>query len=388
MKSTRIKLILIGAILVVLILLKLITPEVYHGYDAGFYRAMSRDLISDNPNTTTAPYSYRVLTPWLLHYIPLETETAFAIYNIILCAISAYLLFFLLIDTGGDNLEAGLGVFFFLSSWVNARFSLFYPVHIDGTYYFILILSFLSILRKNSSLFFISLLLGALTREYFLSLIPVYYFYRKEKGCLLDRAILWKTVKLSIIPVLIFFLIRILIPRANQDFNYLKHGLYFSRIFFIHGRRILHSYLNIYGVVIFILLLHLPSLISFLRKNLYLAIYLLLSISFLMIGGSDHCRINFISFPAILICLVAILKKHRRIYRNILMVGYLIIAQLFLMRVFSPMTTENWRKIWWSNVSFCPEMEFERSIIRYGLAAAAFILIYLGLSLRARTSRQ
>jgi hypothetical protein len=380
----RIKLILLGSILAGLLILKLITPEVYHGYDAGFYRAMSRELISDNPNTTTAPYSYRVLSPWLLHYIPLETETAFAIYNTILCAISAYLLFFLLIDTGGDNLEAGLGVFFFLSSWVNARFSIFYPVHIDGTYYFILILSFLSLIRKRDSFFFIALLLGSLTREYFLSLIPVYYFYRKEKGCFLDRAIFWNTIKLSIIPVLIFLLLRILIPRANQDFNYLEHAIYFSKMFFLYGRRIIHSYLNIYGVVIFILLLHLPSLISFLRKNLYLAIYILLSVFFLMIGGSDRCRINFINFPAILICLVAILKRHRNIYRNKLMVGYLVIAQLFLMRLFSPMTTENWRKIWWSNVSFCPETDFHHSLIRYGLAAAAFLLIYLGLTLRKK----
>ena len=80
----RIKLILIGSILAGLLLLKLITPEVYNGYDAGFYRAMSRELISDNPRTITAPYSYRVLTPWLLHLIPLEAETTFAIYNSIL----------------------------------------------------------------------------------------------------------------------------------------------------------------------------------------------------------------------------------------------------------------------------------------------------------------
>jgi len=380
----RIKLILIGSILAGLLLLKLITPEVYNGYDAGFYRAMSRELISDNPRTITAPYSYRVLTPWLLHFIPLEAETTFAIYNTILCAISAYLLFFLLIDSGGDNLESGLGVFFFLSSWVNARFSIFYPVHIDGTYYFILILAFRGIIRKNNTLFFIALILGAFTREYFLSLIPAYYLYQKKKGCFLDGPILWKTVKLSLLPALIFILLRILIPRSNQDFNYLEHGLYFSRMFFLYGRRILHSYLNIYGVVIFLLLLHLPSLISFLRKNIYLAIYILLSIFFLMIGGSDRCRINFISFPAILICLVAILKRHRSIYRNKLMVGYLVIAQLFLMRVFSPMTTENWRKIWWSNVSFCPKMEFQQSLIRYGLAATAFLLIYLGLSLREK----
>ncbi|MEA1929032.1 MAG: hypothetical protein U9N73_12570, partial [Candidatus Auribacterota bacterium] len=58
------------------------------------------------------------------------------------------------------------------------------------------------------------------------------------------------------------------------------------------------------------------------------------------------------------------------------------------MRIFSPMTTENWREIWWSNVSFCPEMEFHNSLIRYGFAASAFLLIYLGLSLRERKSNQ
>ena len=279
------KLILIGAILIGMLLLKIITPVVYHGYDAGFYRAMSRELISSNPKTATAPYNYRVFTPWLLHFIPLETETAFAIYNIILCALSAYLLFFLLTDAGGSCREAGLGVFFFLSSWVNARFSFFYPVHIDGTYYFILILAFWSLFRKNNTLFFIALLLGALAREYFLALIPVYYLFRKEKGRFLDREVLWNTIKLAAGPVFIFLLLRLLIPRANQDFSYWNHALYFSRMFFVHGRRIVHSYLNIYGVVIFILLLHLPSLISFLKKNSYLTAYLLLCLLFLMVGG-------------------------------------------------------------------------------------------------------
>ena len=378
----RVKLILIVAIVGGLFLLKMITPEVYHGYDAGFYGAMSRELISDNPKTTTAPYNYRVLAPWLLHILPLKTEPAFALYNLTLCALSAYLLFFLLTDTGGSYLEAGLGVFFFLFSWVNARFCLFYPIHIDGTYYFILILAFRSLLKKNDALFLIALILGAFTREYFLALIPIYYLFRKEKGCLLDRGALWKTLKLAGLPVIIFLSLRIMIPRSNQDFSYWSHAMYFTRMFFVHGRRILHSYLNIYGVVVFILLLHLGSCITYLKKNAYLAVYLLLSLLFLMTGGADRCRINFISFPAILILVVAAMKNHREIYRNPLMAGFLVAGQLFLMRVFRPMIIENYRRIWWSNVSFCPEAVFRRSLAGYGMVAVAFLLIYLGLYLR------
>ncbi len=380
----KVKLTLIGAIIAGLLLLKLITPRTYTGYDAEFYGAMSRELISDNAKTTTAPYSYRVLAPWLLHFLPMKTETAFAFYNAVLCALSAYLLFFLLIDSGGSNLEASLGVFFFLSSWVNARFSIFYPIHIDGTYYLVLVLAFSALFRKNDLLFLAALTAGVLTREYALSLIPVYYLFRKKKGSFLDREILWKTVKIAALPVVFFILLRLLIPKSNSDFSYWSHAGYFARIFFIHWRRVAHSYLNVYGVAIFIILMSLPFSIGYLKKNSYLAAYLLFSIFFLMTGGADLCRINFISFPAVLITAAAAMKRHRSIYKKGLMIGFLVGAQLYLMRVFRPLITENYREIWWSNVSFCPEPVFRQSLVRYGIIAAIFVIIYTGFYLRRR----
>ena len=76
------------------------------------------------------------------------------------------------------------------------------------------------------------------------------------------------------------------------------------------------------------------------------------------------------------------MRRHRDVYQNKLMVGFLAVCQLLLMRVFLPMVPANWREIWWSNVSFCPEAVFHHSLVRYGLAAGAFLVIYIGLSLR------
>lgn len=383
----KIKLILIASILGSLLLLKLITRESYTGYDGSFYAAMSRELISPNPKTTTASYCYRILPAWLLHFVPGETETSFLIYNAVIGLISAYLLFFMFINSGYSHLESALGVFFFVFSWINVRLHFFYPILVDATYYLIIILAFRALFRKNDSLFLVSLTLGALTRENFFSLIPAYYFYRKEKGRLWDRKVFRKTAALAAGPMLLFFLLRVMIPNTNPDFSYWENVAYFARMSFIYRNRVIHSYFNIYGVVMFILLLHIPTVLRFLRRNLYLSVYLFVSIVIPLFTGGDISRYNFFSFPAILILALQAMREHRNIYRNKLMVGFLVASQLYLMRVFSPMAAENYRKIWWSNISFCPQDVFLKSSLRYAFFGIAFLVLYLILYLNLRRKR-
>lgn len=372
----KIKLILAASILAGLLLLKLITPERYTGYDGGFYRAMSRELVSPNTKTTTASYCYRILPAWLLHFLPLETETAFLVYNAVIGSVSAYLLFFLFLDSGYSLLESSLGTFFFFFSWINVRLHLFYPILVDATYYLIIILAFWALLRKNDSLFLVSLTLGALTRENFFSLIPVYYFHRKEKGRVWNRKVFIRTLCLAAGPVALFFLLRLVIPNTNPDFSYLKNMVYFSRMSFIYRSRVVYSYFNIYGVVMFIIILHLPTVLRFLWRNSYLSIYLLVSVIAPLFTGWDISRYNFFSFPVILILALQAMKEHRNIYRNKLMVAFLVVSQLYLMRILRPMSTENYRRIWWSNISFCPHDVFVESSQRFALFALAFIALY------------
>ncbi len=381
---TRVKVILILSILLALLFLKLITPETYTGYDGSFYAAMTRELISDNPKTTTASYNYRLLPAWLLHFVPLETKTTFTLYNTIIGLLSAYLLFFLFLDSGFSFLESGLGIFFFLFSWVNVRFHFYYPILLGPTYYLIIILAFQALLRKNDLLFLISLVLGSLTRENFFTLILVYYFHQVGKGRFWDGKACRKTLVLAAGPALIFCLLRLLIPNTNPDFSYLKNLEYFVRLASIYWARIIHSYFNVYGVVLFIFLLHLPTCLRYLSRNLYLAVYLVLVIVISIISGSDTCRYNFYGFPAIFIPALHAMSKRRIIYRNKLMLGYLVLSHLVLMRVFRPMIPANYRQIWWSQISFRPEAIFRQSSLQFALFAAGFVLLYLGLYLRSR----
>ena len=186
---------------------------------------------------------------------------------------------------------------------------------------------------------------------------------------------------IALVPLVIFFSLRLIIVPANPEFSYISHARYFSRISLIHWRRVGHSFLNIYGLIPVILLLHLTGVIRFLKKNLHLTAYLICTIPFVIGGGVDRCRIAFTTFPAVLICLTEVLKNHREIYRRWIVSGYLIASQLFLMRVYAPMTTANYRRIWWSNISFCPEEIFRDSLIRYLIIAAAFLLVYAGVRL-------
>ncbi len=385
-RRTGEKIILVGAIAGALLFLKIITPVSVTGYDGGFYAAMTRELISSNSRTTTVPYAYRILPCWVLHFTPLTPKTSFAIYNATIIALAAYLLFALFRRIGFSSYLAGMGIFFYLFSWVNARFSFYNPIHIDATYYLILILAFTALVRERDALFLAALCLGALTREYFISLIPVFYFYRKAPGRIWDKNIFLKTVQIAIFPSLIFISLRLFIPTSNHDFNYFRHGIYFARIFFIYWRRMFHSYFNVYGMAMVIIILHLPTALRCLGRRSYLSIYLLGCLIFLITGGADRCRINFISFPVILILTLNIMKAHPRIYQNKLIIGFLVISQLYLMRVFSPLTPSNYRRIWWSNISFCPETVFRQSSLRYLLFALALFILILFIRLRSRAA--
>jgi hypothetical protein len=78
-----------------------------------------------------------------------------------------------------------------------------------------------SILIKNDLVFFIVLIVGAMTKESVLFLIPTYYTFNAAK--LFDLNTLKRIIILSFIPLLIFSLIRILIQPLNDDPNYLSN---------------------------------------------------------------------------------------------------------------------------------------------------------------------
>jgi len=204
-------LVAVGSLLF-LILLWQLTPVQVIGYDGGFYRAMTLNPLSGQGKTTTSPYAFRLLPAWLLHFIPGRPLIIYTIYNAFISILTVVIIFKLLARLGFGPLEGGIAVFIYLSSWVNIRFSLYNPIHIDSTYYLILSLAFYSLISKNKPLFFGCLLAGAATREYFVTLIPLYYFFNLRPRHRFDPRLLGETALISAIPLAAFVFIRLLIP--------------------------------------------------------------------------------------------------------------------------------------------------------------------------------
>ena len=78
------------------------------------------------------------------------------------------------------------------------------------------------------------------------------------------------------------------------------------------------------------------------------------------------------------------MKARREIYSRPPMIAFLVLSHLYLNRILRPMTAANYCRIWWSEVRLCPEEVFRSSSLNYLLCFAAFVLLYLGFSLRAR----
>jgi hypothetical protein len=366
-----------AAILIVLLALRLLTPVWLGGYDARFYRAMAVEPFSASAAARTAPYCWRILPGLPLYLVPLPVETAWPIFNFAAIFLAAFILFILLEEESGSRTAAGLGAFFYLFSWVNVRFAFFYPYQTDSAYYLFLILAFRSLLKKNDGLFFLALCLAALTREYFFALIPAYYLSRRKRPGPVDLPALRRTALISLLPLVLFILPRLLITPANPDFNYLGHGGEFLRLTFIHWRRTLYSFANVYGAALFVILLHLPAAWRYLTRRPEVAVYIPLWLLFLVIGGADLDRINFIGFPAVMLLAAAAVASRPALYRNQLILAYLAAAQLVLMRVFTRIGPEpdNWRRLWWSSISFMPEEVFRSGRLLFLFLLAGFILL-------------
>lgn len=368
-----------AAILLILLGFRILTPIWYGGYDARFYRAQAVSPFSPQPVVRTAPYCWRVFPAVLIYLIPLPVETAWPIFNFVAIFLAAWILFRLLEEESGSLTAAGIGVFFFLFSWVNLRFAFFYPYQTDSAYYLILVLAFRALLRKKDGLFFLSLCLGALTREYFLALIPAFYLSRRERSGLFDPFALRRTALISVLPLLLFLFLRLSIPPLNPDFSYFAHAGEFLRLTAVHWRRTLYSFANIYGAALFVILLHLPSVFRYLKKRPEVAAYSLFWILFLVIGGADLDRINFIGFPVIILSAAAAVAAHPTLYRNKFILAYLAGSHLILMRVFTRMGPEpdNWRRLWWSSISFMPEEVFRSGRLLFLLLLGGYLLLAL-----------
>jgi len=185
--------------------------------DARYYFAMAKDpftLITPKGYTGWA-YGYRILTPLLVHVLPVDVDEGFkAITTISLLLTSLVLYNFLRSFFGFNAMEAILGQILFLTDiaviYNIANFRL-----VDPLAYLFFIIGLYLIYASGNLLFAATMAVAILNKETQIILAPVYYFVNRGNG--LDYRCLLRTILLSVPAVGCFLALRVLISGRIEE---------------------------------------------------------------------------------------------------------------------------------------------------------------------------
>jgi hypothetical protein len=151
---------------------------------AGLFKDDTRHygLMAEDPSyLPRLPYAFRVLTPTLVHLLPLDTATGFSVVTLVALWLSAVVLYFFLRRLGCDRWSARSGVVLFLGCGATIRL-LTTPTYVDGLTYLTELAAFACLACGRERLLALTLTLGVLNRETALLLIPVYLLERRAAG--------------------------------------------------------------------------------------------------------------------------------------------------------------------------------------------------------------
>ena len=188
-------------------------PHFAQPWDHQHYIQMAKQ----NFGTYTFPhFSYRVLNPWLAKQLPFNLETNFFTLSFIFIWLTSLLMFYITERLYPDSeTYAWLGLFLFFALGWASKFSFFNFWLTDPLVYFLISLSFYSILTRREWIFAACLALGILAKESILAVVPLYYTFHAQKKW--DPQCLRRLVFLLMPSLLIFIALRLFIsdPREN-----------------------------------------------------------------------------------------------------------------------------------------------------------------------------
>ncbi|MDP4197863.1 MAG: hypothetical protein Q8940_22665, partial [Bacteroidota bacterium] len=136
--------------------------------------------------TSDAPYCWRLLVPFLIYISPFSVETSFLINTFLSLLVCSLLVYYIIKELGFDKVYCWIAFFTFLSMINVVRINLIEFIAVDATAFMFILLSIYFTQKENKLLFIISTILGVLTKEMTLIVIPFYFFYHAEKN-IFDR---------------------------------------------------------------------------------------------------------------------------------------------------------------------------------------------------------
>jgi hypothetical protein len=179
----------------------------------------------------------------------------------------------------------------------------------------------LSIWRNQWIVFSVILVLGAITKEISMLMIPVAFIYLLEKNELSTK---WKKLVVAIIPALIIFiLIRVLIPTTGGNSIFEAFFIFSQKVWSPESiiRKLVNSYLPFY----FIPFIFFKHTLQFFRTKKYMLLYICL-VFFSTYFGSNNERLmspSFIVFYMLIGTILQELNPRKTFLLFLMIIGFL-----------------------------------------------------------------
>jgi hypothetical protein len=315
----------------------------YQGFrlwDADEYYALAEQLAAGQPVTASAPYVYRVLTPWLVaKCCPTHIQRGFLIVNVIAGALAAVVLALWLRRFVSDWRVRVLVTAAYIWEWHGpVRLPYYSPAYVDALLLMFLPLGLIFVERtaeRFNGLNVAALIaitgLGVLAREMML-LVPI--------SALLHRG-LWARTRgagrvvalggpIAAAAAATWIAHRGTDPRVAYSFLaavgfQLTHKPLFSLVL---------SWFMTFGPVIAVVLYDWRDAVAFLRRHQNLAAYLVLCAVLSYVGGTDTERLLSWAAPVVYVLIARAIERNWSVLAGSALAGVLLAAQLISERVF------------------------------------------------------
>jgi len=303
------------------------------GFLGGYYTADSYIYLnaSYNPFDNTVsqiPYSYRILTPFLVYILPIDHFLGFILINLLGFVLTGILFYYYLKLIEFEPQICLIGVLILLLSPIMV-YTLYNIYLVDCLEYFLLLMSFYAILKKDNKIFIIFTTLGIINKDAALLAIPLYFLNNVHTKELMHT--IKSTIIVSILPLTAFLIIKYYFGGSAgyfsiANFEYLEELITFH---YRDGTPIIWQIYTPFGLVSFLFLF---NLITNRIKSTYLkrSLYLLPFILFLYMM-CDIPRATFLAFPIIIPIGLYIFKTSISMkYVEVFFSGYVILVFLVL----------------------------------------------------------
>lgn len=322
------------------------TPVTEHngGYDSDgmYYGAMAGESTLPASFLQTAPWSYRIATPWLASLLPFETLANFRALAFV-SNILSIVIFVLILERLSFSLPARIfGVLLYAGSFWTLKFSFYSPAYIDYQTMLLLLLIIYLTLSELYILLPIILVTAALQKEA-LAAYALFSAVRFWKHTPTLSPHFWKAFVLAMLaaPFASLLIVRLTVDVVNVYSPLVISYHLQSMLSLSFWPILLQAGLSGLGLIPLVLLVRWKPWVALLRRQREWVIYAVISFVFLF-GGADKARLFLYMLPLAAILASTVFESLRQDTRPVILVtwgGLILVIHFYMGGYLTPMGT-------------------------------------------------